>query len=252
MLLNIPAAWGESLWIPGFRGYLSSELLLNEGDVVIVEIESSSALDFKASSSDSKSMTLEYSGGGFGDLFAFLPDLRSSGDFNLKGKGELKLRASIAAQVVETDSFGKARIQGSREIAVNGMEESLSLSGWVDPYLLGAERKVSFSQLLDGRLKFSTLLDSSSTTLSQEDIEEIVEELQAEALPAAAAEAAVAGATVTAAAEGVASAAAAAGTVAAVPAEAGGTPAVTFSLSDAKKKELFLRYLNRMIDLIFQ
>ena len=222
-------SWADSLWTPDFRGYLSSEASLQEGDIVFVEVDAASALSFSSSSSDSKNITLEFSSGEFGDLFSFLPVVTSSGAQTVKGKEEYTLKFVIGTRVVEIDSLRKAFLQGTRSINLEGKEQSLTLTGWVDPQQLGPERKISFSQLANVQLEFRSFLQPSADTLTDEDIVEIIQAIQAPP------------------AEGV-------GEEEVQPEAPApeGTGALSYQLTESRKKELLLRYINRLIDLIFQ
>jgi len=214
--------WADTLWAPGFDGYLTSRMSLAEGDIVYVHIDGASALSFRAAASDDKTLTLEFAGGEFGNLFSFLPQARTGGERASSGRQEYELESRFAARVTQVDPAGKARIEGSRSVILEGKQEGLALSGWLDPADLGSRREVRFSQLADARLSFRTLLQPSAPVLTSRDIQRIL----APAAPAAAAGPA---------------------------APAAGTPArPEYSLADSKKLELFLRYINRLIDLLFQ
>ncbi len=72
-------AGGESLWSPAFKGYLAGSTGLAVGDALVVQIDASSSLSFSSSVNDSKNLTLEFTGGTGGNLFSFLPQVRSGG-----------------------------------------------------------------------------------------------------------------------------------------------------------------------------
>jgi hypothetical protein len=234
----------ESLWTPGFRGYLSSETVAREGDIVTVVIDASSSLSFKASSDDAKTLTLEFSGGEFGNLFSFLPVGRTGGTLSVQGAQDYEVSSEIAARVAETDTAGAIRLQGSRGVSIQGREEELTVSGWLDPNQLGSARRVRFSQLSDSRLTFRTFLQPAGPVLTEADIERVVAALSAAAAPAGAPPQPLAGQP------GVAPPGAA--QPAPGQAQPAGTPATTYVLSDARKVELFLQYINRLVDILFQ
>jgi hypothetical protein len=227
----------DSLWTPGFPGYLSSESAVREGDIVLVRIDASSSLSFEASSSDSKNITFEFSGGEFGNLFSFLPTTRTRGDQSVQGGQDYSLETEIAARVAEIDGTGQARIEGSRTFSVENKQELIVIGGWVDPGTLGPDRRISFSQLADSRLRFRTFLEPTGPTLTAADIEEVIETIEVPrvAPPAAAP---------TAAPAEEQPAAAAPDTVV--------QERRSYQLSQEKKIELFLSYINRMVDLLFQ
>jgi hypothetical protein len=250
----------ESLWTPGFKGYLSAETSARQGDVVTVVIDASSSLSFEASSDDAKSITLEFSGGEFGNLFSFLPLGRTGGTQSVQGAQKYEASSEIAARVAESDAAGAVRVQGSRAVSIQGREEQLIVSGWLDPNDLGAGRRVRFSQLSDSRLSFRTFLEPAAPVLTAADIEQVVAALGGTPAPGAGAPAAgLAGGAAAAAGPGAAAAPPqpAAGQPGAVPpgvtlAQAPAARTTTYTLSDAKKVELFLQYINRLVDVLFQ
>jgi hypothetical protein len=245
LILAVSAgSWADTLWTPSFDGYLSARSALNAGDIVYVQIDGATSLSFQAAASDAKSLTLEFSGGEFGNLFSFLPQTRSGGEMSSRGRQQYTLESRFAARVAQVDGTGKARIEGTRSVTLEGKQESLALSGWLDPADLVSGREVRFSQLADARLSFRTLLEPAAPVLTSRDIQQIVA-----ALPPAAPAAAVP--------PGAAAAAPAAGAPAVPAPQAGYAPpaaarAAEYSLTDARKVELFLRYVNRLIDFLFR
>lgn len=239
-----PRGWTETLWTPGFDGYLTSKSAVQVGDIVFVQVDGSSSLSFQSASSDTKSVTLEFSGGEFGNLFSFLPTARSGGNQSVRGKQEYVLKSRFAARVTQLDPTGKARVEGTRGVSLEGKEETLVLAGWLDPADLRGGREVRFSQLADASLSFRTLLQPSTPTLTARDIQQIVEAL---AQPAGAA----APGAAAPAAQPPAAAVAAPG-AAPYPAAPGSQTQTRYQLTDSKKLDLFLRYVNRLIDLMFQ
>lgn len=227
-LITCWVSWGESLWTPGFQGYLSSEASVREGDIVFVRVDADSRLSYSATSNDSKNITLEFAGGDYGNLFSFLPVITARGDSRLEGEEAFALQALIGGRVAEIDAAGKARIAGTQSTSVAGNEETVSVSGWLDPRDLGTGRVVDFSRLADARLNFSTFMQSPNQILTNRDIEEILRTLQVTSPPQPGAEA-----------ESTVPAAEIAGQR-------------SYQLSEDKKRELLLRYINRMVDLIFQ
>lgn len=243
------ALGAETLWTPGFQGYLSSNTTVRPGDILTVVVDSASSLSFEASSSDAKSITLEFAGGEFGNLFSFLPAGRTGGNQSVAGGSEYALSSEIAVRVVESDAAGNVRLEGTRAVSLQGREEELVISGWLDPGYLGASRAVGFSRLADSRLSFRTFLQPSAPILTSADIEEVVTALEAQVLAETEAEAGSA-------------AGAAPGAAAVPPAGAGAVgvpgaleltrPLTTYTLTADKKTELFLRYINRLVDILFQ
>jgi flagellar basal body L-ring protein FlgH len=239
----------DSLYTPGFSGYLSSESAVQEGDIVLVQIDASSSLSFEASTTDAKNITFEFSGGEFGNLFSFLPTTRTGGNQSVKGGQDYSLETEIAARIAEIDGTGKARLEGTRTFSLENKEELIAIAGWIDPSTLGSDRRVSFFQLADARLQFRTFLQPSGATLTAADIEEVIETIE---IPIAVPAAPAAGAAPTEAEAAPTGEAAPSGQPGAAPVETVIQERRSYQLSQEKKVELFLSYINRMVDLLFQ
>jgi hypothetical protein len=217
------------------------------GDIVLVQIDASSSLSFEATSSDAKNITFEFTGGEFGNLFSFLPTTRTGSDQSVEGQQDFSLQTEIAARVAEIDGAGKARLEGSRTFSVENKEELISIGGWIEPSTLGSDRRVAFSQLADSRLQFRTFLQPSTPTLSAADIEEVIETIEIPAVAPPSEAAPPAGAVPAETGEAAAADQPAAPEVQPVIQERR-----SYQLSEERKIELFLIYVNRMVDLLFQ
>jgi hypothetical protein len=247
-------AWSESLWSPDFKGYISGGRGLAVGDSLIVQIDASSSLSFSSSSNDSKNLTLEFSGGEAGNLFAFLPQVRTGGSQSAAGKDSLSLKTQLPVVVTAVNKDGSAQVQGSRAITVQGKSESVTVTGAVSPGLLDQRGIISFSSLSNARLSYTTFLASSRDVLTTADLQTMLAPATAggaggTTAPAAAGGAA--GSTAPAAAGGAAAPAGAAGNTGAAAGQASAPAAGTLAIPDARKKELLLLYLNRLVDVIF-
>jgi flagellar L-ring protein precursor FlgH len=235
LLLTGFLAGAESLWSPDFKGYLSGGGSLTAGEVLVVEIDASSSLSFSASNTDSKNLTLEFSGGETGNLFSFLPQVRTGGAQSAKGKEELSLRTQVPVVVQQVGADGRAQVQGSRTISVEGKEESITVAGLVDPRLVDSKRRIALSQLAGARLVYRTFLRPARDVLTQRDLQEI---FAAQPAP-------------TAAAPGAAAPAAGAAPAAPATAAAAQPAARTLTITETRKRELLLLYLNSLIDILF-
>ncbi len=227
------SGWGENLTSPDFKGWLSSARPLAKGDAVVVEIDASTKLSFSASSSDSKLFTLDFSGGQAGSLFSFLPRGKTGAERSVDGKQDYSLSGRLVAQVTDIDASGRAQLAGSRSVSIAGKLESVTVSGWLYPARVPSDGRVPFSMLGDSRLSYQTMISTGSDVLSPADITDVLSTL---APPAAAP--------------------AAAGQPAGVTGQAAATTqptaaATTLTLTDAKKRELLLLYINRLVDIVF-
>jgi hypothetical protein len=220
LTLCFTGAFAESLWDDTFPGYIAGSSALAVGDIVVVEIDANMQLQFNSSSKDSKTITLEFSGGEYGDLFSFLPRALARGDRSLQGRESYSLKTDLVTRVTQIDANGNAFIQGTRTIQFEGKGDSITLSGWVSPKDLDQQHKISYTKVADVRLAFRSFLQPQGTVLTDQDIQRIITQ---GAQP---------------------------------PAGPGGAPAPgqagTVGLTDAKKRELVLEYINRIVDIIFR
>lgn len=218
LLVIASSVSADSLWDPEAPGLLSGSGDLQVGDTVLVRIDSDSTISYDSSRIDSERVSIELSGGEGGDLFSFLPSGSSSGNQTLRGEESLTVRATFAVVVTEIDGNGQLVLQGGRTIAVQGQQESLFLTGTADPILVGEDRTIPFSGIVNARLTYTTLLQPGTGVLSARDLErrepQPAEEGEEET-PAAAASS-------------------------------------TLTLTEEKREELLLLYLNRLLDLVFE
>lgn len=228
-------AHAENLWTSDFQGYIAEEPVLSEGQLLRVIIDSSTQLELSASYSSDKEIVLSFSGGDTGNLFAFLPDIDSTGRRTAEGQEDTTLQTVLAARVQEIDDTGAARIQGSRTMTLQGSVQAVTVTGWVDTRSVDADNTVRFDQLADAELVFRSFVQTGERILTGEDIEEVMPE----EVPGA-----EEGATPIEPAAGPGEEAAAA----AVPA----TPENRYTLSDERKRELLLDYINQFLGLIFE
>ncbi|NOY09938.1 MAG: flagellar basal body L-ring protein FlgH [Spirochaetes bacterium] len=246
LLMVVHGLVGETLWNPDFKGYIGTSPVVAAGDVILVEINLGSSLSFSASRQDSRQITLEFTGGETGNLFSFLPDIRSGDTLSGKGKDSYSLKTVMAARVMNTDNNGKALIKGTRSMMIDGRVESITLSGWIDPGNLGKGNKIPFSRIADSKMVYTTVLEANKGTLTDKDIREIITK-------SAGAPGTQSGGTVPANTKGAPAAGGAAGTNTPGSTSAANSAASgkKYRITDAKKRELLLFYINRMIGLIF-
>ena len=258
LLAVVRPAGGESLWSPDFKGYLSGSKGLAVGDSLVVQIDASSSLSYSSSSNDSKNLTLEFTGGESGNIFSFLPQVRTGGTQTTAGKDALSLKTQIPVVVTAVNPDGAAQVQGSRTVAIQGKNESITVTGAISPGLLDQKGAINFSKLANARLTYTTFLASPKDVLSPADLQRLL--APAPAPGTAAAPATGVPAAGTAAAPAALAATGAAGAAPATrPAATAGAPAAPaapaaqpgLTIPDARKKELLLLYLNRLIDVVF-
>ncbi len=214
-LIICTKAESDTLWTPDFYGYISGSISIEVGDIVIVDIDSDFSLSYSTSSVESKNITLEFSGGEYGSLLAFLPSTSSKGNLTLSGSEEHSFSTQFVTRVTDITENRLIFVEGTRTITIEGSVETLVLSGWIDIGDLNKNREVSYSRIADLAIIFKGFLEPDTETLSSTDIEQIITEIVGD----------VDGET---------------------------TQSVTYKLTDDAKLELFLLYVNRLVDIIFR
>jgi len=215
----------ESLWDPQSQGLFSGADAAQVGDSILISIDSKTSLSYSATRVDSERITLELAGGSAGTLFDFLPSGSSSGGQSLRGSEDISLSTSFAARITAIDGAGQLTIQGSRTYIIQGTEETISISGTIDPEFVRDDRMVPLSRIANARISYTALLETGVATLQAGDlVERTSETLEAET--------------------GI-------GAVGEVPLEDQPGSVIT-TLSKERQQELLLLFINRIIDLVFQ
>jgi hypothetical protein len=220
----------DSLWDAEHGGYYVPAASLRVGDVVAVQIDIDTAVSFSADRTDDRSITLEVSGGEASGLLNFLPQAAGSTDSRSEGDDELSIQGIVVARVQELDDNGMARIEAIRTVQVENATERFVVTGWLDPRDLSEKRTISFDRLADAALRYTGVLPADGPILTDADLTTILTE------PFQTTE----------------------GAAPATPGEAAGAPGVQqapadsgYALTEERKRELLLQYVNRVLDIIF-
>ena len=241
----------QSLWDQSFDGYISGSDSIGVGSTIIVYLDRSTSLSLNASRIDSKRISIELSGGE-GDLFAFLPTGTSSSNESLSAESDAVIDGTIAARVVGIDASGSLLLQGQSSLRGDRRIETIEITGVVDPALVSEGNRINSSSVADLVIVFTTVLESNSSVLTADDL---VREVAPDPEVVPILEAPLGAATEGVAATGAGTEVDPAGIGTSDPAtnESGfETPNAdeTLSLTDERRQELLLIYLNRLIDLI--
>ncbi|GEM_PF-1493651 len=260
LCFSIAGIFSQSLWNPDFKGYINPNLAIAVGDIVVVELNENTTLNFSFSQKEDRQLTLQFSGGEGGNLFSFLPAVKTGGNEGGKGNEKVELKAKIAARVTEVTGNGILRIVGTKSMNLGKKSQSVTIAGYINASDLKADNTIDFARMADATVTFKTLVEPGTPILTSNDIEEVITQAAAGGgqgstqggAGAQGAQPPVAGGVAGATAGGNQPTAATGGIQ---PVTAPTGPSLqkkTLTLTNAKKKELLLIYLNRMIQLIFQ
>ena len=139
LFVLLSSAAADSLWREGTPSLFSDRRAYRVGDILTVLIVENAKAKKEATTRTANDFSSQISGGpGTGPL-DFIPDFSVNGstknDYDGSGSTERSgsFTATIAALVTEVIPGGNLRIQGQREVMVNGEREIINLSGIVRP-----------------------------------------------------------------------------------------------------------------------
>ncbi|MFP4179275.1 MAG: flagellar basal body L-ring protein FlgH [Spirochaetaceae bacterium] len=171
VIAGISPVQGESLWEPGFSGYITPRGTVNTGDQLLVEITPNTELTLKSSQVDSVNARLNFSGGDGEGLFDFLPEGSSEADRDVEQEDSLSLNTRIAVLVVDKDDNGVLTLRGERSVEINGLREHIVLSGTLSPSNMRRGRPVPFESLSNAELIYSGAGYGQANAVTAEDLE---------------------------------------------------------------------------------
>lgn len=163
---------GETLWESEFQGYIVDGAALGVGDIISVTVTPHTKLSLDTTHVDSQQGKLSFTGGEGTSLFSFLPEGTSNLSKEIEEESSYSLETSIPARLVERDSRGLFRLDGSRTITINRKEEVLSLSGWCDPASVSTQGVIDFDKLYNAVLEYTSPGLQQSKIITQEDLQE--------------------------------------------------------------------------------
>ena len=247
-IVSITNAYAESVIPEGFTGHVTSSGTIETGDAVMVEITQDVKLKVKSTRATSQAVFFEFTGGEGGSLLSFMPTGQSSGTKTLDSEETVTFATTLAVSVEAIDGNGMAEISGSRTFEAEGGSQILRLYGRLPVESITPGDSVPFSRILDARLTYLNLLASGSTAITADDFpsEQRLAPLYDE--------------TGAAGADETAGQPAVEGEVLPVlPGADAGQPNMIdepvsrseYTLSDEKKKQLFIQYVNEFMRLIF-
>lgn len=226
----------ESLWEPGFKGYVTDTADIAVGDLVRVRVDVENSFSLNTIHTDSQELRFSFSGGEGSSLFSFLPQGSSGGSQEVEEEAEYELATGVVAEVVEERTPGRYLLRGSRSIEINGKREELVVEG---EFLPGSLRngEIRFSDLAGARLTYTAIGMGDELAIEEGDL-----------IPPDR----TAGEDETAGDAGEAPEAPQDGTASAATESSGTEQESGYRLTEEKKRELLRRYVSRIVDILFQ
>lgn len=132
----VTALAGKSIWVD--RNHFASSGTLKQGDIIIINVDDISNLQFNLSlknSSDSSTASNPDV-----TITGFLPKVQ--GNKNIKNNdvttftGKGKFSFSVASRITKREQGGKFIVAGTRSYSFNGVTSTVAVSGIIDPVLV--------------------------------------------------------------------------------------------------------------------
>ncbi|MBO2519288.1 MULTISPECIES: flagellar basal body L-ring protein FlgH [Limnochorda] len=151
-----PRAAAQSLWpVEGAPSLFADRKASRTGDLVTLVIQEWTEGRQSAVTSTSSDHQTSLSPASV--LTQWIPGLSLSASQSGEGNGSTRrgssLEARLTARVVEVTPEGNLRIEGSREIVINGDKQRLTITGLVRPEDISANNTVLSSYLADARIE---------------------------------------------------------------------------------------------------
>ncbi len=146
------AASGKSIWVD--RNHFSSGGALNIGDIIVVNVDDMSSLQFtlslKNTSDSSTTSSPDVTITGFLPKIQGSRNIKNNDATTFNGKGRFSF--SIASRIQKREQGGKFTVAGSRTYSFNGVTSTVAIRGIIDPALIKG-RNIDSRSVADFRIE---------------------------------------------------------------------------------------------------
>lgn len=170
LILLFPAALGaKSLWEDGGSIY---RVTVNAGDILRIRFGEKQVMKYKM---EQKSVQSDDTKGrkGSGELFSFFPDAAVTANDRVSGKSEVNVqtenRFTIAARVIEAGS-NSLKLQGFTSSLMNGEALRVEISGECARGRVESDRSVSAGDLYDLSFRVAGQPPTNAMAFREEDV----------------------------------------------------------------------------------
>lgn len=154
------AANGAGTGIPVRHAWTSDRHALQQGDLVTVLIDefilASANKNQSATQERSRDLGVAAGAGSGGGSFG----LQTNNDVGDRQRGESsrqqRFSGEISARVVEVSPSGMVRIQGTKKLQIDEVEEEVTIRGWVRPQDLSLQNTVESWRLSDAEILYAS------------------------------------------------------------------------------------------------
>jgi flagellar L-ring protein precursor FlgH len=146
--------------IPVRKAWTSDRHALQQGDLVTILIDeyilASANKNQLATQERSRDLGVSAGAGSGGGSFG----LQTNNDVGDRQRGESsrqqRFSGEISARVVEVNASGMVRIQGTKKLQIDEVEEEVTIRGWVRPQDLSLQNTVESWRLSDAEILYSS------------------------------------------------------------------------------------------------
>ncbi|MFP4372280.1 MAG: flagellar basal body L-ring protein FlgH [Halanaerobium sp.] len=145
----------ESLWGDNSKDLYQDYPEYNTGDVITVVIEEDASAIQSANSDASQDSNYNSEGGGLLDFLPFF-DFSYSDSETADGATERSgtLEADITTEVIEARDNGNLKIQGKKQVRINGETQTIILEGVIRPQDINFDNEVSSKRVSDANIEY--------------------------------------------------------------------------------------------------
>jgi flagellar L-ring protein precursor FlgH len=146
--------------VPIRRAWTSDRHALQQGDLVTILIDEFilASANKNQLASQERSRDLGVSAGVNGGGGGF--DLRTDNDVGDRQRGESsrqqRFSGEISARVVEVSPSGMVRVQGTKKLQIDEVEEEITIRGWVRPQDLSLQNTVESWRMSEAEILYSS------------------------------------------------------------------------------------------------
>ncbi|MFP4020036.1 MAG: flagellar basal body L-ring protein FlgH [Halanaerobium sp.] len=155
LIIFSSTALAESLWSDNSNDLYQDYPEYNTGDVITVVIEEDASAIQSANSDASQDSNYNSEGGGLLDFLPFF-DFSYSDSETADGATERSgtLEADITTEVIEARDNGNLKIQGKKQVRINGETQTIILEGVIRPQDINFDNEVSSKRVSDANIEY--------------------------------------------------------------------------------------------------
>ncbi|MFP4198000.1 MAG: flagellar basal body L-ring protein FlgH [Halanaerobium sp.] len=155
LIIFSSTALAESLWSDNSNDLYQDYPEYNTGDVITVVIEEDASAIQSANSDASQDSSYNSEGGGLLDFLPFF-DFSYSDSETADGATERSgtLEADITTEVIEARDNGNLKIQGKKQVRINGETQTIILEGVIRPQDINFDNEVSSKRVSDANIEY--------------------------------------------------------------------------------------------------